>query len=157
MRRILLLAAVLWLPTLAQAQSPQAAPQWIFDDNPDEPSLYFGAGEPEEAVIAFSCEPKDKVMSVSAAVTSGQLRPGAKTLLKLSAGTATLEVNGDTVANETDAGGLTVSARGPVNPRVFALVRAGPTLKIEVPGQSKTLPLTGLATHIAAFEKLCRP
>ncbi len=44
---------------------------------------------------------------------------------------------------------------GAPNPRVFALLKAGPSLTIEVPGATETIPLAGAAPHVAAFERLC--
>jgi hypothetical protein len=74
--------------------------------------------------------------------------------MKLAAGSASLELAGDAIASETD-GTVNVEVSGPPNPRVFALLRAGPTLTIEVPGASETIPLAGAVPHVAAFERMC--
>jgi len=135
----------------ASAQDPRA---WVFDDNPEAPSLEFGAPESDDIAIAFFCEPNAKRMSIVESVASKKLNPGASVTLKLTAGSASVDLTGDTVANETD-GMVSTEVNGPPNPRVFALLKAGPSLTIEVPGAKETIPLSGAAPHVAAFEKLC--
>ena len=65
-----------------------------------------------------------------------------------------LELAGDAIANETD-GMVSIEVNSAPNPRLFALLKAGPSLTIEVPGEKTTIPLAGAAPHIPAFEKLC--
>lgn len=141
-------------PPPVAAPPPQDGQQWIFDDNPDEPTLQYATPDSDVGVIAITCEPKNRIMRVSEFVGSEQLRPGVKATLKLTAGTASLDINGDAVANEVD-GGVNITASGAPNPRLFALLRAGPALKIDLPGNSRTVPLAGAAPHVAAMEKLC--
>jgi len=50
---------------------------------------------------------------------------------------------------------VSIEVTGAPNPRLFALLKAGPTLIIEVPGAKETIPLAGAAPHVPAFEKLC--
>lgn len=138
----------------AGAALTQDARVWIFDDNPEAPSLEFGLPESDDIVIAFSCEPSAKRMSIVETVASKKLNPGGLATSKLSAGTLSLDLTGDAIANETD-GTVSIDVNGPPNPRVFALLKAGPSLSIEVAGEKVTIPLTGAAPHIPAFEKLC--
>jgi hypothetical protein len=105
-------------------------------------------------VIAFSCEPSAKRMSIVETVASTKINPGAMVPLKLTAGTASVQLTGNAIANETD-GTVSIEVAGAPNPRVFALLKAGPSLTIEVPGATETIPLTGAAPHVAAFERLC--
>ena len=93
-------------------------------------------------------------MTIVEAVASTKLNPGASVPLKLSAGSVSLDLTGDAIANETD-GTVSIEVSGPPNPRVFALLKAGPTLTIEVPGAKETIPLSGAAPHVAAFERMC--
>ncbi len=136
----------------ALAQTPQQ--EWLFDDNPDEPMLVYGTPDSDDVVIAITCEPKNKIVQVSAFLGSDHMRPGMKATVRLTAGTTALDIIGDAVANEMD-GGTMVTARGAPQPRLFALFKAGPTLRIDVPGNAKTVPLTSAAPHAAALEKLC--
>lgn len=148
----------LWLPLIFVLSLAPASAQdtrvWVFDDNPEAPALEFGAPESDDIVIAFACEPATKRMSIVEAAASKKLIPGPSATLKLSAGAVSLDLTGDAIANETD-GIVSFEIVGPPNPRVFALLRAGPSLTIEVPGEKVTIPLGGAAPHIPLFERLC--
>lgn len=143
------LALMLAVPALAQDKRA-----WVFDDNPEAPSLEYGAPESDDILIAFACEPADKRMLIVESVASKTLNPGGKATFKLTAGTTSLDLTGDAVANETD-GTVSIEVTGAPNPRVFALLKTGPTLTIEVAGAKETIPLAGAVPHIPAFEKLC--
>ena len=52
-------------------------------------------------------------------------------------------------------GPVSVEVTSAPNPRVFALLKAGPSLTIEVAGTKETIPLAGATPHVAPFEKLC--
>jgi hypothetical protein len=144
---------VLALLTAAPA-SAQTARSWIFDDNPEAPALVYGGAESDDILIAISCEPDEKRMTIVEAVGSKKLNPGGTATFRLSAGTATLDLSGDAVANETD-GSVNIEVTGAPNPRVFALLKSGPSLAIEVAGEKETIPLAGAAPHIPVLEKLC--
>ena len=151
MRRLVSGVVMLALAGPAAAQDPRT---WIFDDNPEAPALEFGAPESDDVVIAFSCEPAAKRMAIVESVASKKVNPGASVTFKLSAGIASLDLTGDAIANETD-GTVSIEVNGAPNPRLFALLKAGVSLTIEVPGAKETIPLSGAAPHIAAFERLC--
>ena len=148
-RIIALLALALAAPAFAQDSRV-----WNFDDNPEAPVLGFGDPDSDDTVIAFSCEPKAKEMTIVGSVASTKLNPGAGVPLKLSAGATSVALTGNAIASETD-GTVNVEVTSPPNPRVFALLKAGPSLTIEVPGATETVPLSGAAPHVAAFEQLC--
>src|SRR5437764_5956213 len=99
MHRFSILAVALLLAAPAAAQDSRV---WNFDDNPEAPALEFGAPESDDVVIAFSCEPSAKLMSIVESVGSTKLNPGAPVTLKLSAGTTSLDLTGAAIANETD-------------------------------------------------------
>jgi hypothetical protein len=149
--RFSILALVLALAAPASAQDVRV---WNFDDNPEAPSLEFGKPDSDETLIAFSCDPAARRMTIIESIASTQLVPGNSVTMKLSAGSASLDLTGDAIANETD-GTASIEVSGPPNPRVFALLKAGPTLTVEVPGAKETIPLAGAAPHIAAFERMC--
>jgi hypothetical protein len=140
---------------LSAPASAETARSWIFDDNPEAPALVYGAPESDDILIAISCEPGEKRMTIVEAVGSKKLNPGRTTTFRLSVGTVNLDLTGDAVANETD-GSVNVEVIGAPNPRVFALLRAGPSLTIEVAGEKETIPLAGAAPHVPVLEKLCR-
>ena len=148
------LATALLVLVLAGPAAAQDARTWTFDDNPEAPALEFGAPESDDAVIAFSCDPAAKRMSVVESVAAKKLNPGTSVSVKLSAGSASLELTGDAIANETD-GTVSVEVNGAPNPRLFALLGAGPSLTIELPGAKEMIPLAAAAPHVAAFERLC--
>ena len=144
-----LLALALATPAFAQDGRV-----WNFDDNPEAPTLGFGEPDSDDPLIAFSCEPSAKRMTIVDTVASTKINPGAAVPLKLTAGTASVQLTGNAIANETD-GTVSIEVAGAPNPRVFALLKAGPSLTIEVPGATETIPLAGAAPHVAAFERLC--
>jgi hypothetical protein len=148
------LATITLVLALAAPAAAQDSRVWIFDDNPEAPTLGFGAPDSDDVVIAFSCEPSARRMTIVEAVASTKLTPGAAVPLKLSAGSVSLALTGDAIASETD-GTVNIEVSGPPNLRVFALLKAGPTLTIEVPGAKETIPLSGAAPHVAAFERMC--
>jgi hypothetical protein len=151
MRRLWIACLTALLAGPVSAQDPRT---WIFDDNPEAPALEFGAPESDDIVLAFSCEPAAKRMSIVESLVSKKLNPGMSVAFRLTAGSASLDLTGDTIANETD-GTVSIEVNSPPNPRVFALLKAGPSLTIELPGAKETIPLAGAAPHIAAFERLC--
>jgi hypothetical protein len=150
MHRFGIIAALM----LAAPAAAQDSRVWNFDDNPEAPALEFGAPDSDDALIAFSCDPAAKRMSIVESVGSTKINPGASVPLKLTAGTTSLDLTGDAIASETD-GTVSIEVTSAPNPRVFALLRAGPLLTIEVPGAKETFPLAGATPHVAAFEKLC--
>jgi len=149
--RLSTIALVLALVAPATAQDARV---WNFDDNPEGPTLEFGKVDSDETLITFSCDPAARRMTIVEAVASTKLNPGPSAPLKLSAGSVSLDLTGDAIASETD-GTVNIEVTGPPNPRVFALLKAGPALTIEVPGAKETIPLAGAAPHVAAFERMC--
>jgi hypothetical protein len=150
LHRFIILAAL----ALAAPAFAQDSRVWNFDDNPEAPALGFGAPDSDDILIGFSCDPGTKQMTIVESVASTKVNPGAGVPLKLSAGTTSLALTGNAIANETD-GTVSIEVTGAVNPRVFALLKGGPSLTIEVPGASETIPLTGATPHVAAFETMC--
>ena len=139
---------------LVTPAASQDARTWIFDDNPEMPVLMFGAPDSDNLLLTLSCDPKQKRMTIVESVASKKMSPGGRTSFKLTAGTSSLDLTGDAVANESD-GTVNIEVIGPPNPRVFALLKAGPSLTIEVPGAKETIPLAAAAQHVPGFEKLC--
>ena len=113
--RLSTIALVLALAAPATAQDTRV---WNFDDNPEAPTLGFGAPDSDDVVIAFSCEPSARRMTIVEAVASTKLNPGASVPLKLSAGSVSLALTGDAIASETD-GTVNIEVSGPPNPRVL--------------------------------------
>ncbi len=93
-------------------------------------------------------------MTIVESVALKKLNPGNVGDIQADGGSASLDLTGDAIANETD-GTVSIEVNSPPNPRVFALLKAGPSLTIEVPGAKVTIPLAGAAPDLAAFEKLC--
>jgi hypothetical protein len=142
------------LAVLTSPASAEQARTWILDDNPEAPSLGFGAPDSDDLVIAISCEPAAKRMTVVESIAAPKLNPGGPASFKLSAGTQSLDLSGDATANESD-GAVSIEVVGAPNPRLFALLKAGPSLTIEVAGAKETVPLTAAAPHVPVIEKLC--
>jgi hypothetical protein len=152
MRRLSLLCTLAFC--LAMPARAEPARAWNFDDNPEAPSLGYGLPESDDVLIAFSCDPDAKRMTIVESVEAKKLNPGGSATFRLTAGSQSLDLTGDAIANESD-GTVSIEVHGAPNPRLFALLKAGPSLTIEVAGTKETVPLAGVAQHIAAFEKLC--
>ena len=82
------------------------------------------------------------------------LVPGRPARLKLVNGTANLDYAGQAVANEID-GNVNVEVSMRVDPKLFALLKTGQSLVVEVAGKQATIPLKGIAQHLGAFESTC--
>jgi hypothetical protein len=152
MRRLSLLCTLAFC--LAATAHAEPARVWNFDDNPEAPSLGYGLPESDDVLIVFSCDPDAKRMTIVESVEAKKLNPGGSASFRLTAGTQSLDLTGDAIANESD-GTVSIEVNGAPNPRLFALLKAGPTLTLEVAGTKETVPLAGAAPHIPAFEKLC--
>jgi hypothetical protein len=142
------------LVLLVAPASAQGTRQWIFDDNPEAPALSYGTPDSDDLLISFSCEPDEKRMTIVEAVGSKKLNPGGAATFRLGAGAAVLDLKGDAVADET-TGTVNIEVVGAPNPRLFALLKAGPSLAIEVAGEKETIPLGAAVPHVPVLEKLC--
>jgi hypothetical protein len=142
---------LLALSAVAHAQESRS---WMLDESGDGVALMYGTPDSDDILIGFSCDPRDRNMRIVEAVETTKLMPGNKAKVRLKAGNATLELTGDTVANEL-SGTVTIEVVGAPNPRIPALLKAGPMLTIEVDGGSANIPLAGVAQHLPAFEKGC--
>jgi hypothetical protein len=142
------------LATLSAPAFAEGARTWIFDENPEAPSLGFGAPDSDDLVIAISCEPTARRMTIVESIVAPKLNPGGAAAFRLTAGTQSLDLSGDATANESD-GATSIEVIGAPDPRVFALLKAGPSLTIEVAGAKETIPLAAAAANVPALEKLC--
>jgi len=83
MRRLWIVCVAALFAAPAAAQDPRT---WVFDDNPEAPALEFGAPESDDILVAFSCEPAAKRMSIVESVASKKVNPGTSVTFKLTAG-----------------------------------------------------------------------
>jgi len=143
------LAAVLTLPAPAQE-----ARTWIFDDSSEAVTLQYGTPESDDVVIAFSCEANSRMMRIAEFLASSNLTPGRTARLRLARGNVSLEYPGQALANETD-GNAYLEVTTAADRKLFALLRAGPSLAINIAGTQATIPLTDATPHVAALEKFC--
>ena len=96
---------------------------WIFDDDPEAPSLGYGCAESDDGVVAFSCQPMARRMTIVEAIGPKKLNPGGAATFRLTAESG-LDLTGDAIANESD-GTVSIEVNGGPNPR-FSLCSAGP-------------------------------
>jgi hypothetical protein len=80
--------------------------------------------------------------------------PGRPARLKLGNGTAVLDYAGQTLANEMD-GTVNIEVTVALDPKLIALLKAGPTLTVDIAGKPTAIPLKDAAPHVAEFEKAC--
>jgi hypothetical protein len=152
MRRTLivgLLAAV-----AGSSPAAQGARTWLFDDSSDVVTLQYGTPESDDVVVAVSCEANTRTVRINEFASSNSLTPGRTAKLRLTNGSASIEYNGQALANEMD-GGVNLEVVAPADAKLFALLRAGPSLTIDVAGKQATVPLKAAAPHLAALEKAC--
>lgn len=143
------------LVLVAVASAPaQDARKWMFDDNSDGVVLQYGTPESDDAVIAFICEPAAKQMRISEFIGSESLVPGTTAALKLTSGAQTITYNGQALSNE-ESGTANIEVTTAIDRKLFALLRAGPTLIVDIPGKQETIPLKSGAAQVAQFEKAC--
>ncbi len=135
----------------AAAKDPRV---WMLGRDPAGLSLYFGLPNSDEPVISFSCQPEAGLVRVISFIGSRGVRPGDGARIRLSNGTARMEIAGTAFAAETkntvDIGGATQ-----IDAKLFALFRASDTLLVDVPGKKIGLPVKTLGTKANAFEKSC--
>lgn len=144
----------LMAPAAAENARAENARTWILDDNPEMAVLMYGAPETDDILISFSCDASTRQMMVSESVPTKSLTPGNRTTFKLTAGTTSLDLTGDALASESD-GAVSIEVSNAPAARVIALLKAGPSLEITLPGAKETLPLAGASQHLATFERLC--
>jgi hypothetical protein len=143
------LALILGAPAAAQE-----ARTWIFNFDSDTAVLQYGTPDSDDAILVIACEPGKKSMHINEFIGSDGLVPGRTAHLKLGNGTAILDYAGQTVANEMD-GTVNIEVSVPVDPKLIALLKTGPTLTVDIAGKLTALPLKDAAPHVADFEKAC--
>jgi hypothetical protein len=148
-----LIAVLLAMAGLGPAAA-QAARTWLFDDSSDLVTLQYGTPESDDVVIAMSCEANTRTIRINEFASSSSLTPGRTAKLKLTNGPASLEYNGQALANEMD-GGVNLEVVVPADPKLFALLKGGPSLTIDVAGAQATVPMKAAAPYIAPLEKAC--
>jgi len=127
---------------------------WTFDDSGDSPTLQYGNPDADDIVILFACEPQARRMHVSEFVSSNALVPGNTARLRLINGAVSLDYSGQTIANETD-GSANIEVWTSIDPKLFALLKSGTALTINVADKQEIIPLKGAASEVAALEKAC--
>ena len=127
---------------------------WTFDDSGDSPTLQYGNPDADDIVILFACEPQSKRMHVSEFVGSNALVPGNTAKLRLINGSASIDYAGQTIANETD-GSANIEVWTSIDPKLFALLKSGTALTIDIANKQEIIPLKGAASEVAALEKAC--
>jgi hypothetical protein len=105
-------------------------------------------------VIAFNCEANSKTMRIAEFLASSSLTPGRSARLRLARGNVSLEYPGQALANETD-GNAYLEVTTAADRKLFALLKTGPSLTIDIAGKQTTIPLTSATPHVAALEKFC--
>ena len=139
---------------LAAPAGAQEARSWMFNFDSDTAVLQYGTPDSDDAVLVIACEPGKKSMHINEFIGSTSLVPGRTARLKLGSGTAVLDYAGQTVANEMD-GTVNIEVSVALDPKLIALLKAGPTLTVDIAGKQTAIPLKDAAHHVADFEKAC--
>jgi len=152
MKRMAIIAALVLV--LAAPAGAQEARTWMFNFDSDTAVLQYGTPDSDDAVLVIACEPGKKSMHINEFTGATSLVPGRAAHLKLGNGATTLDYTGQTVANEMD-GTVNIEVSAALDPKLIALLKAGPTLTIDVAGKQTAIPLKDAAPHVAEFEKAC--
>lgn len=149
-RTAMSLILIVW----AASAAAQDARKWMYDDASEGVVLQYGTPESDDVVIAFTCEPKAKQMRISEFIGSESLVPGTTASLKLTSGTQTITYSGQALSNE-ESGTANIEVTTAIDRKLFALLKAGPTLIVDIPGKQETIPLKAGAPQVAQLEKGC--
>jgi len=147
------LSFVLMIVAVAAAAA-QDTRKWMFDDTADGVVLQYGMPESDDLVITFACEREPKQMRISEFIGSDSLVPGSAATLRLTSGTQTVSYTGQATSNE-ESGTVNIEITTPIDRKLFALLKTGPTLIVELPGKQETIPLKAGTPQVAQFEKAC--
>ena len=83
------------------------------------------------------------------------MRPGDGGRVRLSSGWARVEVAATALPNENNSRAVDLGGITKVSPRLFALLKNGDTMVIEVPGRTSGVPLKTLGAKADAFQRSC--
>ena len=139
---------------LAAPAGAQEARSWMFNFDSDTAVLQYGTPDSDDAVLVIACEPGKKSMHINEFIGADGLVPGRTAHLKLTNGVTSVDYPGQTVANEMD-GTVNIEVSIAVDPKLIALLKAGPTLTVDIAGKPTAIPLKDAAPHVADFEKAC--
>jgi len=139
---------------LAVPAGAQDARSWMFNFDSDTAVLQYGTPDSDDAVLVISCDPGKRSMRINEFIGSASLVPGQATHLKIGNGTAVVDYAGQTVANEMD-GTVNIEISVPVDPKLIALLKTGPSLTVDIAGKQTAIPLKDAGPHVAEFEKAC--
>lgn len=152
MKRTVVIASLALV--LAAPAGAQEARTWMFNFDSDTAVLQYGTPDSDDAVLVIACEPGKKSMHINEFIGSASLMPGRAAHLKLTNGTAAIDYAGQTIANEMD-GTVNVEVSVALDSKLIALLKAGPTLTVDIAGKQTAIPLKDAAPHVAEFEKAC--
>jgi hypothetical protein len=134
--------------------APKAQPSWRMTRSAGVPSLEFGGPATTERVIAFSCQPGSGLVRVVSHVGSRGVRPGDGAAIRLTNGKTKFEVAGTAFSAEADEN-VDIGGTTKLDPKLFALFKAGESIVLEVPGRKRTLPAASGRQAADALERAC--
>lgn len=152
--RISVLCAVF---AVLSAAAPASADKqkWGFVRSDRAVILFFGVPESDTGTLSFICEPERNRIEIVTTVMAPSTRPKRPGRIKLSNGSSSLEYAGKTARANDDAG-VHFEASTAIDPRLFALLEAGPSLLIESLGARESVSLRGVRGPLGQMRKACR-
>ena len=140
--------------TLALAASARAADKysWDFVKSGQEVQLSYGIPESEAVIISFVC--KAKRIEIISTVLPRKPRKGQPVKTTLSNGAVTTVFDGK-FGHTSSEEGFYFQASAAAEPKVVAVLKAGTSLTIDIPGKQERVPLKGVAAPLAQFEAAC--
>jgi hypothetical protein len=122
--------------------------------------LYYGVPQTDDITIAFSCDLKEKTLSVRSFIGTRQLSANQPGHIKLRAGNRQISFDGMSIANE-ESGAVDIRANEPAASALsklrtlFESPASATIIAITTPGADAQVPSYGASTAFKKFEKRC--
>jgi hypothetical protein len=144
----------LFAATTSRAQDSEKR-TWRLTVEADEPRLDYGANNPEDTPIAFSCTAGRGLVDVWINETGKGVKPGRSVTASLTAGRTASKVRGKTLPNE-EAGTPSFQGAQPAGDPLFAALSKERSLVLAVGPSRQQVPLRDIGDKADRFSRLCR-
>jgi hypothetical protein len=128
---------------------------WNLGREPSGPVLFYGRTQNDDVAVSFTCQPEAGLVRVIAYGSARGVKPGDGARLRVTNGPARLEVAAIALPNDKNANIVDLGGTTKISTRVFALLRGGDTMVLEVPGRTIGFSLKTMPGKNEAFERAC--
>jgi hypothetical protein len=138
----------------AKVTEPPDTDGWRFVREPGVPTLQYTPRGGQQVQLSFACHPDTALVRVVTSIGSRGVRPGDSAAIRLTAGRNRFEIAGTAYAAD-DSGRVDIAGATRIDERLFELFTVADTLRLELPGRRRSLPIAKIAPVAEAFEKAC--